>query len=321
MRSRLATEYSFKKLEQDGPAGRLHESDPEYPFPGRTLQLSTSLAVRSGRLALFMVVLAGSLALRAQTPDAALVKRALSAELRSAQDASHPMRYRLRKSTPRLTSVKEIVETGDGAVARLISINDQPLSEADRRRDEDRLNALLADPGRQHKRKQSEQDDTGRAMKVLRALPKAFIFEYAGMGTSEAGPVARFKFTPNPKFDPPDLETTVLTALTGEIWVDTAHERVVRLEGSLQQDVDFGWGILGRLKKGGWLRIAQENVGDDQWRIVHFQMAMSGRVLIKTRVFDTQEDESAFARVPANLTYQQAIRMLRGGEGSGALGR
>ena len=33
----------------------------------------------------------------------ALAGRALAAELRASQDASHPMRYRLRQSSPRLT--------------------------------------------------------------------------------------------------------------------------------------------------------------------------------------------------------------------------
>ena len=37
------------------------------------------------------------------------------------------MQYRLRKSTPRLTSTKDIVETRERrAVARLVSINDRP---------------------------------------------------------------------------------------------------------------------------------------------------------------------------------------------------
>ena len=121
----------------------------------------------------------------------------------------------------------------------------------------------------------------------------------------------KFTFTPNPKFDPPDLETQVLTQMTGEIWIDTAQERVARLEGHLQQDVDFGWGILGRLNKGGWIVIEQADVGEHQWRIVHFKMSMSGRVVFKTKVFDTTEDESQFAPLPVGLSYQQAIQMVR----------
>src|SRR5208337_498587 len=61
----------------------------------------------------------------------ALVERALANELNAAQDASHPMRYQLRKTSPRVTTTKEILETRDGEVARLIAINDKPLSAAD----------------------------------------------------------------------------------------------------------------------------------------------------------------------------------------------
>jgi hypothetical protein len=244
-----------------------------------------------------------------------LVTRALAAELKAAQDTSHPMQYRLRKSSPRLTSTKQIVETRDGAVARLLLVNDIPPSPSDRHKDDARLDGLLADPSRQERRKQSEQNDTARALKVLRALPRAFVYQYAGSVPDSPGVVERYTFTPNPKFNPSDLELLVLTAMSGELQIDSTHERVVRLEGHLLQDVDFGWGILGRLNKGGWLMIEQGDVGDGQFRIVRFTMEMSGRVFIKTRSFDTTEEETQFARVPAGLSYQQAIEMLRAEDG------
>jgi len=129
------------------------------------------------------------------------------------------------------------------------------------------------------------------------------------------GKVEKFTFRPNPNFSPSDLETQVLPAMTGEIWIDAALERVVRLEGHVQHDVDFGWGILGRLDKGGWVVIEQADVGPDmgidQWRTVRFQMQMSGRVVFKNRIFDTTEEESRFAPVPVGLSYQQAIKLLR----------
>ena len=245
----------------------------------------------------------------------ALVERAIAAEMRTAQDTSHPMRYRLRKSSPRLTSVKEILETRDGAVARLLSIADRPLSAEDEEKEQARLDGLLSDPSRQRHRKQSQDDDTGRALKVLRALPEAFLYQFAGTGWGPAGKVEKFTFKPNPQFNPPDLETQVLTALTGEIWIDAAQSRVTRLEGHLRQDVDFGWGILGRLNKGGWIVIDQADVGGRQWRIVRFQMVMSGRVLFKNKSFDTVEEQTQFAPLPAALGYRQAIQMLRAAPG------
>ena len=243
----------------------------------------------------------------------ALVERALATELRTAQDPVHPMRYRLRKSSPRLTSTKEIVETRDGDVARLVSIFDKPLSPADEQKEQARLDALVRDPSRQRHRKQSEEEDTGIVLKLLRMLPGAFLYQYAGAGVGPAGNVEKFTFRPNPNFSPPDFETQALTAMTGELWIDAAEERVARLEGRLQQDTDYAWGILGKLDKGGWIVIEQADVGGGQWRIARFQMVMTLRILFKTRSFDTVEEMTGYAPVPAGIDYKQAIQMLRAG--------
>ena len=270
-------------------------------------------------LGLFSAILSISPGLNAQAtppPPAfdrsdALVRRALAIELRSAQDIQHPMRYQLRKSSPRLTSTKEIYETRDGAVAHLLAINDQPLTDADRQKEEARIDLLLSDPSRQHHRKQVEDEDAGRALKILRALPRAFLYQFVESGEGPAGTVARFSFKPNPHFNPPDLETQALVVMTGGIWIDVAQERVTRLEAHLQQDVDFGWGILGQLNKGGWIVIEQAPVSEGQWRIVHLQMKMSGRVLFKSKAFDTTEEQTQFGPLSVGLGYQDAIRILR----------
>ncbi len=249
------------------------------------------------------------------TPQAhALVGRALATELRTAQDKSHPMRFRLRKSSPRLTSTKEIVETKDGAVARLVSLFDKPLSQADEQGEQARLDALLNDPSRQRHRKQGEEGDIGIVLKLLRMLPDAYLYEYAGASSGPAGTVERFTFRPNPHFSPPDFETKALTAMTGEILIDAAQERVTRLEGHLQQDTDYGWGILGKLDKGGWIVIEQADMGGRQWRIARFQMKLDLRILFKTKSFDTTEEMTQYAPVPLGIDYRHAIQMLRSGQ-------
>ena len=241
----------------------------------------------------------------------ALVQRALATELRTAQDPNHPMRYRLRKTSPRLTTTKEIIETRDGDVAHLVSLFDKPLSVADEQKEQARLDALLNDPSLQRHRKQGENEDTEIVLRLLRMLPNAFLYQYAGPGSSPAGEVEKFSFKPNPNFSPPDFETQALTAMTGELWIDAAEERVTRLEGHLQQDTDYGWGILGKLDKGGWIVLEQANVGARQWRIARFQLVMSLRILIKTKSFDTTEEMTQYAPVPVGIDYREAIRILR----------
>jgi hypothetical protein len=245
-----------------------------------------------------------------------MVARALATESKAAQELTalnHPMRYRLRKSSPRLTSTKEIAETRDGDVARLVAINDQPLSSQDEQQEQARLDALLSDPARQRHRKQSEDNDTARAMKVLRVLPTAFLYQFAGMGTAATGTVAKFTFKPNPQFDPPDFETGILTAMAGEVWVDPVQERVVHLAGSLQQDKEIALGIV-QMDKGGWVEIDQADVGEHQWRIVRLRLKMDMRILFKGKSSDSVQEFTHFEPLPADLSYRQAIQMLRGGQ-------
>jgi hypothetical protein len=225
------------------------------------------------------------------------------------------MRYLLRKTSPRLTTTKDIVETRDGGVARLLSINDKPLSQEDEQKEQARLDSLASNPSLQRHRKQNEDEDFGIVLKLLRMLPNAFLYQYAGTGTGPSGNIQKFTFRPNPKFSPPDYETQALTALSGELWIDASQERVVRLKGHLQQDTDYGWGILGRLNKGGWVLIEQADVGAKQWRIVHVQMEMNLRVLFRTRNISTVEQLTRYSPVPAGLDYRQAIQMLRAGSG------
>jgi len=243
----------------------------------------------------------------------ALVERALATELRTVQDSSHPMRYLLHKTSPRLTTTKEIFETRDGDMARLVALFDRPLNAAEEQQEQARLDGLLSDPGRQRHRKQSEEGDLGIVLKLLRMLPKAYFYQYAGSGEEAAGPVEKFTFRPNPDFSPPDLESQALTAMTGEISIDAAQERVVRLEGHLQQDTTYGWGILGKLDKGGWIVLEQAEVGGGQWRIARFKMRMDLRVLFKSRNIDTAEEMTRYEPVPSGIDYRQAIQMLRAG--------
>jgi hypothetical protein len=240
----------------------------------------------------------------------ALVQATLKTEINAAQDPTHPMQYRLHKVSPRLATTKQIIETKDGDVARLLAINDGPLSPQDEQNEETRLQSLLNDPTLQRHRQQREQGDTERARKVIRALPDAFRYIYAGIGDTPQGPSYRLSFQPNPSFDPQDLEAQVLKGMAGEMWIDVAQHRVTRLEGRRIRDVDYGWGILGKLDRGGTLLLDQADVGNHQWRTTHMVLVMNARFLIKTVKLDTTLDLSQFEPVAAGMSYQKAIQML-----------
>lgn len=271
---------------------------------------------------LFLFALGARLVQAAMPPEAGqlapleadrMVAEALATEARLAVDPGHPMRYQLRKQSPRLTTTKQIVETRDGAVARLVAVNDRPLDAAGEQAEQQRLSELERNPGQQQHRMRSEQNDNGIVIKVLRMMPTAFLYRYMGPGPGPAGPVERYSFRPRPGFQPPDMESQALTAMNGEIWVDPAAGRVVRLAGSLTEDTSYGWGIFGKLNKGGWLELEQAQVGPHQWRISHVRLHMSLRIVVKSKIFDTEEQMSGYQPVAFGMDYRSAIRMLRAG--------
>jgi hypothetical protein len=287
------------------------------PEQMRGLRMPINLIYMRRMLPLLMLLWSGLIPVQCQptalTPPQAqaLVERALATELRTAQDPAHPMRYRLRKTSPRLTSTKEILETKDGDVAHLVALFDKPLNAEDEQKEQARLDALFGDPSLQKHRKQGEQGDMGIVLKLLRMLPNAFHYEYAGSGIGPAGSLEKFSFRPNPNFSPPDFETQALTNLTGELWIDAAQERVTHLEGHLQQDTAYLWGVLGKLDKGGSVVIEQADVGDHQWRIARFKMRMNLRILFKTKNIDTAEEMTEYTPVSTGIDYRKAIEMLR----------
>lgn len=290
------------------------------PHLEKTLLKKTFLFARNAiRVIALMIFLGSSFALAAIQPGSppltndqaqALVKRVLQAEISAAGDTGHPMQYRLRKQSPRLATTKLIVETKDGDVARLIAINDKPLSRQDEQNEQSRLEALLNDPGQQRHRQQREQGDAERARKVMRALPDAFLYSYAGIADTPQGPSYRLSFQPNPNFDPEDLEAQVLKGMAGELWIDIAQQRVTRLECKRLHDVDYGFGLLGKLDQGGTLLLEQADIGDHEWRTTRMVLVMNARVLFRTVRLDTTLDLTQYSPVAPGMSYQQAVKLL-----------
>lgn len=254
----------------------------------------------------------------AASDPVSLVRRASEHELHSTNGA-HPFRYKLRKQDDRGISTKEIVETKDGDVARLISLEDKPLPPDREQAEQDRLNTLLAHPELQEHRRKREKEDSSRADEMIRLLPDAFIYHYEGMVPGPSGTCYRLTFKPNPGFDPPDREAQVYHGMVGELWIDQAQERMVKLDAHLIEDVDLGWGILGKLYKGGSILVEQADVGEHHWETTHMKLDLTGKALLfKSLSFQTTENASDFHPVPVEMSYQDAIRMLQSNHDTGA---
>jgi hypothetical protein len=84
------------------------------------------------------------------------------------------------------------------------------------------------------------------------------------------------------------------------------------MDGTLFRQVGFGWGILGHLNSGGHFIVHQQAVEDNLWEISCMTVKFTGKILLfKNLLIDSTEVFSGFKQVPSDLTFAQALDLLR----------
>ncbi|MEO8727714.1 MAG: hypothetical protein ABI383_16500 [Acidobacteriaceae bacterium] len=222
-------------------------------------------------------------------------------------DHSHWM-YKEKKKTPEKSTTKLVVETRKANLSRLLEIDGRPPSAEQRASDESRRKQLISDPAEQQKQAADRHSDGKKANDLLRMLPEGFLWSKV----SEANGVGVFQFKPNPNFNPPSREAQVFAAMAGTMTVDMGQLRLKSLKGRLIRDVEFGWGILGRLRKGGSFNIERAEVAPKEWEIVATHVHISGRALLFKSIDQNEDDETSdYKRVPNSLSLEEAAALLK----------
>jgi hypothetical protein len=237
--------------------------------------------------------------------------------------ANHPElhhMFRSHRRTPKGSQTRLYVETNQALAAMLIAVNDQPLTAEQQKAETDHLAWLMNSPEQLRKKAAREKEDEDRSLRIVRALPAAFRYEYAGAEDSAAGlgkpgdQLVKLKFTPNPGYNPPSREEQVLRGMKGELLIDKETRRLASIDGTLFQEVTFGWGILGHLDKGGHFLVQQADLGlgDGAWGITRMNLNLSGKILM-FRGINIVSDEtlSDFRLMPEHLTFAEGVQALK----------
>jgi hypothetical protein len=96
------------------------------------------------------------------------------------------------------------------------------------------------------------------------------------------------------------------------LWIDQAQERMTRLEAHSIADIDFGFGILGKVNKGGTAELKQADVGGHEWKMTGLKVNLTGKALmVKSLEVQIDEVASDFSPVASGMNYRDAIEMLK----------
>ena len=228
--------------------------------------------------------------------------------------------FRSHKQTPRGSQTRIYVETNQALAAMSIAINDQPLTPEQEQGEIGHLTWLMNDPDQLRKKAAREKEDEERTLRIVKALPDAFLYEYAGTENSEPGmgkpgdSLLRLTFKPNPAYSPPSRVEEVLAGMQGELLIDPDVRRLARIDGTLFREVTFGWGIIGHLDKGGHFLVRQGDLGlgDGAWGITEISLEITGKILLfKGLSMVSDEKLSDFRNVASDLTFAQAVDLLK----------
>jgi len=269
----------------------------------------------AGKCSSWLGVLAlaiGVVGVRAQQQDPKaqqMVRVAMQVELDASRDDHSHWEYKEVYKGLEGVKVFRVVETGKGSLKKKLEESGRPLTAEELKQEDARLQEFVNDHARQAKQHKDDAQDDKRAESMLRMLPDAFLWKVDG----EDAKTVTLGFVPNPAFTPPTMESRVFAAMAGEIVVDKGQHRIQTIKGALTADVTFGWGLFGRMKKGGTFEIQRRQLTTGIWQITESHVHIDGKALLFKNIGEQEDDvKSGFRRVAQETTLEQAAVMLKG---------
>jgi hypothetical protein len=240
-------------------------------------------------------------------PSAAeLVNEVVASELADRVEQRTWM-YLVAKREGNQILTEEQVDTKDGPLYRVLAIDGTPLNQEQRQKDDARIDQVLHDPLEQLNRKQDHDKDEQKLERLMRLMPEVFVYDYDGV----EGDLVRVRFRPNANYKPSTYEARMAHSLSGTILIDAQQKRLAKLSGQLIDRVEFGFGVLGHIDKGGTIEIGRVEVEPSRWKTALIHIQITGRlVLFKTVNKQEYESRSEFRAIPGDTSLLEASRLL-----------
>ena len=230
-------------------------------------------------------------------------------------DDNAPLRYRVRRVDAKGQTLREVIESKQGSVARLLQHNGQLLTAEENAAERERLQGIFDSPDAFLRRVRREAGSRTYAVELLHNMPTSMIWTYVQGQPQLPGatsPAVVLDFKPDPHFKPPSLITEALTGIAGRVWIDAPTHCVTRIQGTILHPVDFGWGgVLARIKEGGYVELEQQKINDRRWLYSHLVEHITVReVLVHTTQENTEVNAGDVQPLPNAVSLQDALRML-----------
>jgi hypothetical protein len=199
------------------------------------------------------------------------------------------------------------IDTLDGPVHRLLSVDGHDPSPSELKQDNDRLRDLRENPKARLTLRKNREAEEKKVDDLLHVIPDIFLFEDQGQQEG----LERLTFVPNPAYRPETYEATALHAMSGLVLIDLREKRLARFSGTLTQQVNFGHGLLGHINKGGTIEVNRIRLSPGLWGTSLFRTDFDGRFAIFKNISKhLDETRNDFEPVAPDTDIQRALEQI-----------
>lgn len=221
-------------------------------------------------------------------------------------------RYRVHRVDGRHDSLRALVETDQGNVARTLQHKGHPLTREEQAAEVQRLQSIARTGLSHHGADPFERygDD------LIRAMPTAMNYTWVpGQPQLPQFAVSQtvLDFSPRAGFHSTSTAQSMLKGLAGRIWLDTQTHHLLRIEVNIQQDLDLAFGLLARVYKGGRLVYEQVPLDNkhDLYRLIEVDVRLR-ELMVKTTPYHLVLETSERTLLPAVPSLKEGVALLLG---------
>jgi len=190
------------------------------------------------------------------------------------------------KGQVKSTEVKtyDVMDIYGEQVQKLISKDDQPLSEKDAKKEDEKIQKLI------DKRKNESADDRSKRLekeekeheeerKFVKEVSDAYHFKLAGMEAIDGRDTYVIDCEPRSDFQPHMKESKFLSKVHGRLWLDKDDLEMKKLDVEFLETVSFGL-FLARIHKGSRVVVENIRVNNEVWLQQHLAVKVDVRLAL-----------------------------------------
>jgi hypothetical protein len=203
--------------------------------------------------------------------------------------------------------------------ARLVQLDDKPLSAKEQQKEDEKLEKFLAkrkkeDEQEREKRRAKQEKERQEGRAFVRDVVNAYDFRLAGSKQVSGEDTWVIEATPRPDFKPTQPHADILKKVKGRIWIEKKDYNWVKVEAEAVDTISFGLFLL-RIHPGSHFVLETTHVNNELWALKRLYINGGARLALLKNEFAEQEDVfSNYKKFSTSITILPGVREVPGEE-------